>query len=54
MRKKEFCNIVNETLVLRENKMILVVRKGMAEKVKDSFMISAMEVNSVDEIQINI
>ena len=47
---KGFYDIVNEILILRKNKMILVVRKGMVKKVKDHFMINATEVNSVDEI----
>jgi len=47
---KGFYTIINEILILRKNKTILVVRKGMVEKVKDCFMINATEVNSIDEI----
>lgn len=47
---KGFYTIVNEILTMRKNKTILVVRKGMVEKVKDRFMINAKEVNSIDEI----
>ncbi|HEY6062429.1 MAG TPA: nucleoside-triphosphatase [Chitinophagaceae bacterium] len=47
---KGFYDIVNEILMLRKNKMILVVRSGLAEKVKALFMINATEVNSIDEI----
>jgi nucleoside-triphosphatase len=47
---KGFYAIINEILLLRKNKMILVVREGMAEKVKDHFMINATEVDSIDDI----
>lgn len=45
-----FYDIVNEILLLRKNKTILVVRKGMAEKVKNRFGINATELNSIEEI----
>lgn len=47
---KGFYDILSELLTLRKNKTILVVRKGMTEKVKDLFMINAMDVSSIDEI----
>jgi nucleoside-triphosphatase len=47
---KGFYTIVNEIGALRKYKTILVVRKGMAQMVKDHFMINAKEVDSIDDI----
>lgn len=44
LRGEGFCEVLKEILTRRKEKIILVVREGMAEKVKDHFRISATRV----------
>jgi nucleoside-triphosphatase THEP1 len=45
-----FHDVLKEVLMQRKNKLVLVVRKGLAEKVNDYFMLDATFVNSFEEI----
>ncbi len=50
LKSEGFCDVLKEVLVQRNNKLLLVVREGLAKQVKDHFMINATELNSIDEI----
>jgi nucleoside-triphosphatase THEP1 len=50
LKGEGFCDVLKEVLESRQEKIVLVVREGMAEKVKDFFMIQGTVVNSIDEI----
>jgi nucleoside-triphosphatase THEP1 len=50
LRGDGFCDVLKEVLSIRKEKLLLVVREGMAGKVKDYFKISVTVVNSIDEI----
>ena len=50
LRGDGFCDVLKEVLAARTKKIILVVREGLAERVKQFFKINATIVNSIDEI----
>lgn len=50
LRGEGFCEILKELLAARQEKILLVVREGMAEQVRDLFKINATEVNSIEKI----
>jgi nucleoside-triphosphatase THEP1 len=44
IRGDGFCDVLKEVLSVRKEKLLLVVREGMAEKVKDYFKMSDAEI----------
>lgn len=50
LRGEGFCEALKEVLAVRRERLLLVVREGLAKQVKDHFMINATEVNSIDGI----
>ncbi len=44
LRGDGFCNVLKEVLSIRKEKLLLVVREGMAGKVKDYFEMSDAEI----------
>ena len=50
LRGEGFSEVLKEVLVRRNDKLLLVVRKEMAQKVNDHFRINASELNTIDEI----
>jgi len=50
LRGEGFHDIVKEVLMKRKDKIILVVREGLAQQVKDHFGIEAMMVSNIDGI----
>jgi nucleoside-triphosphatase THEP1 len=50
LRGEGFCDVLKKVLTVRRKKMILVVRKGLAEKIKEYFGISAIEINFITDI----
>ena len=44
LRGEGFCNVLKQVLELRKEKIILVVREGMANQVKDYFNITNSEL----------
>ncbi len=43
-----FNDVLKEVLAIRKDKILLVVREGLVQKVKEHFKISAREINSID------
>ena len=50
LRGEGFSKVLKEVLVRRNDKLLFVVRKGMAQNVNDHFRINASELNTIDEI----
>jgi nucleoside-triphosphatase THEP1 len=50
LRSEGFYNVLKEILEVKKEKLLLVVREGTTEKIKDHFMISGTVINSIDEI----
>ncbi len=48
LRGEGFHDVLRETLAQRKDKLLLVVRAGLIEKVKKYFVVNAIEINSGD------
>ena len=51
LKGEGFSEVLKEVLLKRNDKLLLVVREGLIQPVKDYFMIDATVFDSIDEIQ---
>ena len=52
LKGEGFCNILNELLAKRRNKILLVVREGLVEKVKEAFgMKDTVVINDISKLK---